>query len=83
MVQIGTSPISGATPHFTLQLAQDNLDIIRYLAEQGADKDSLDSEGDTPLIIAAKGDHLQAIQYLVEQGADMEKANSEWQTALI
>ena len=53
-----------------------NLEHVRLLVEQGADKDKGDGIGKTPLWWASKNGHLEVAQYLVEQGAAMEKANN-------
>ena len=50
------------------------MDIVRYLVEQGADKDSVDSDGDTPLITAIQSQCFDVVWFLLEQGADIERA---------
>ena len=57
-----------------------NLDCVRMLVEQGADKDEGDSNGYTPLYIATRYGHLQMV--LVEQGASLDKTNEDRETPL-
>ena len=52
-----------------------NLENVRLLVEQGADKDEGDGNGNTPLYWASEYGHLAVAQYLVEQGAALDKAN--------
>ena len=61
-----------------------NLDRVRFLVEQGADKDKGDSEeGNTPLWWGSRKGCLNVAQYLVEQGATLDKANNIGITPLI
>ena len=60
-----------------------DLERVRLLIEQGADKDKCDCNGITPLYWASCGGHLDVAQYLVEQGATLDKANSSGNTPLI
>ena len=55
-----------------------NLERVRLLVEQGADKDKFDSNGDTPLRLASYHGHLDVVKYLVEQGASLEKDNIDF-----
>ena len=48
-----------------------NLERLRLLVEQGADKNKDDG---TPLIWASYNGHFEVAQYLVEQGATLDKA---------
>ena len=59
-----------------------NLDRVRLLVEQGADKDKVDSDGWTPLFWASEEGHLDVAQYLVEQGATLDKASNNGYTPL-
>ncbi|KAG1689810.1 hypothetical protein DVH05_002015 [Phytophthora capsici] len=54
----------------------DHVDVVRYLAEQGADKDG-------ELILAAFRGRLDVVRYLVEQGTDKEAKDEGGKTALI
>ena len=61
-----------------------NLDRVRSLVEQGADKDKGDSFGQTtPLYLATRNGHFQVVQYLVEQVPSLDKAGGNDWTALI
>jgi len=59
------------------------LAVVRYLVEQGADKDKADEHGMTPLILAAKHNRLAVVQYLAKQGVDIGKADINGETPLI
>ena len=52
-----------------------DLERIRLLVEQGADKDKVIRVGYTPLYHASINGHVEVVQYLAEQGAMLDKAN--------
>ena len=56
--------------------------MVRYLVEQGTDKNKADDYGVTALCTAAHEGHLSVVQYLVEQGADKNKADNDGTTPL-
>ncbi|EJW73998.1 hypothetical protein WUBG_15094, partial [Wuchereria bancrofti] len=56
--------------HFASQHA--NLDIIRLLIHNGANKDAQDSLDQTPLFLAASEGHLDAVECLINLGASKE-----------
>ncbi|KAL3989912.1 EGF-like domain family protein [Acanthocheilonema viteae] len=56
--------------HFASQHA--NLDIIRLLIHNGANKDAQDSLDQTPLFLAASEGHLDAVECLISLGASKE-----------
>ena len=60
-----------------------DLERVRLLVEQGADKEKGNIHGWTPLLQASSFGHLEVTQYLVEQGATLEKANNAGDTPLI
>ena len=60
-----------------------NLERVRLLVEQGADKDKGINNGETPLFVAAREGHFGVAQYLVEQGAELDKATNYGSTPLI
>ena len=63
---------------------KNDLDRVRLLVEQGADKDKCDINGSwTPLIWSCRKGFFAVTQYLVEQGASLDKANSVRETPLI
>ena len=51
-----------------------NLDIIKYLVEQGA---TINNTGDYPLSYASLHGKLDIVKYLVEHGADIPSNNNE------
>ena len=53
-----------------------NLELVRLLVEQGADKDKADRVGCTPLFWGCDRGHIDVVKYLVEQGASLDKADS-------
>jgi hypothetical protein len=73
----------GPTP-LVAAVIYNQLVVIRYLLEQGADKDKMNNnaEGATPLYIAAQKGHFAVMQCLVEQGADKDKAARDGLTPL-
>ena len=52
-----------------------NLERVRLLLEQGADKERSNYSGYTPLISASWYGHLDVVQYLVEQGSKLDEAD--------
>ena len=57
---------------------------VRYLIEQGVNKDAADGNGKgTPLILATTNGHLGVVRTLVELGADKEKADCKGNTPLL
>ena len=53
-----------------------DLESVRLLVEQGADKDMFDSDGYTPLVIGSLHGNLDVVKFLVEQGAILDKTTS-------
>ena len=72
----------GATP---LMIAANNGDlaIVRYLVEQGADKEKVLNDGTSPLMFAIQEGHMAVVRYLVEQGVDKNRADHDGNTPLI
>ena len=66
----------------SIAAANDHLDIVRYLVEQGADMEKGDIGGWTPLMTASARGHLDVARYLLEQGANRDKADSLGWTSL-
>ncbi|TRX89494.1 hypothetical protein FHL15_009663 [Xylaria flabelliformis] len=58
-------------------------EIVQLLIEKGADVESEDSYGYTPLHIAAENGHQEIVQLLIEKGANVESANRSRQTPLL
>ena len=66
----------GQTPMLTA--AQNgHLDIVRFLAEVGADKDQTANNGVTPLMVAAAHGHLDIVRFLAEVGADKDQKQTK------
>ena len=61
---------------------QNNLERVRLLLEQGADKDQSDNHGYSPLWWASYEGHVEVTKCLVEQGAALEKADEDDNTPL-
>ena len=59
-----------------------NLERVRLLVEQGADKDKDIIHGFTPLFIASREGHLEVTKFLVEQGATLDKPDNHGSTPL-
>ena len=58
-----------------------SVDIVELIAEkQPALLQAVDSDGDTPLHNAVRGEHAAVVQYLVERGADVTLKNGAGQT---
>ncbi|TMW41096.1 hypothetical protein DOY81_013824, partial [Sarcophaga bullata] len=54
----------------------DNLEMVEFLVEQGADINRQDNEGWTPLHATASCGFVSIARYLVEHGADVSAVNS-------
>ena len=60
------------------------LEMIQLLLENGAQVDARDENGNTSLIVAAKGtDRPEIIQLLIEKGAEVKARNNDGSTALM
>lgn len=57
-------------------------DVVRYLVKQGADTAVRDKQGNTPLLLAVRGDHLRTARHLVDAGADVNVRDAQGMTAL-
>ena len=73
-----------ATPLLLLAARHDSedRDIVRFLVELGADLDSKDTTGDTPLIIATRRGNHRLVHHLVENGANVNTRNSKGESPL-
>ena len=49
---------------------------MQLLIDAGADVNSADSDGITPLIVAAQSGHQQSVQLLIDEGADVNKTDT-------
>ena len=60
----------------------DDLEIVKYLLENGADINAKDNYGTTALMKASSNGQLEIVQFLIENGADINIKNNEGKTAL-
>ncbi len=61
-----------------------NLDMVKYLIEQGADIEHCTFRGTSPLLIAAYNGHFEVVQYLITHNANVNHVKqSTGETALI
>jgi ankyrin repeat protein len=62
----------------------DDIESLKILVAAGADPDSPDGEGTTPLMTAISCGHFQVARYLVEEaGANVQAENAEGQDAMM
>uniref|UniRef100_A0A8C2UMT5 Protein phosphatase 1 regulatory subunit 12C n=1 Tax=Chinchilla lanigera TaxID=34839 RepID=A0A8C2UMT5_CHILA len=54
-----------------------NLEVVRFLVEQGATVNQADNEGWTPLHVAASCGYLDIARYLLSHGANIAAVNSD------
>ncbi|XP_053770891.1 protein phosphatase 1 regulatory subunit 12C isoform X2 [Desmodus rotundus] len=55
----------------------ENLEVVRFLVEQGATVNQADNEGWTPLHVAASCGYLDIARYLLSHGANIATVNSD------
>ena len=80
---IDYSDDSGNTPLITA-IWSNNIELVKYLVDRGANVDLQDYEGDTPLIMAVWSDHwAELVPYLIDKGADKNKTDRHGSTPLI
>ena len=56
-------------------------DEARVLLREGAEVDTADAEGNTPLMLASRGGHGRLVKLLVRKGATLDALNAEGTTA--
>ena len=52
-----------------------HVDVVRYLADKGANLHVLGKDGSNSLMWAAGAKHLSVLSFLVEQGVDLKLTN--------
>lgn len=57
-------------------------DVVRYLVAHGANTEARDAHGDTPLLLAVRGNHTRLARHLVDAGADVKVTDAQGKTAL-
>jgi ankyrin repeat protein len=69
-------------PPLHLAIKTGNLNIIRYLVDNGAEVNGKNWDGDTPLHIAASRGDYEIMSFLVSRGADVKARNKLQSTPL-
>lgn len=79
------SLINGKTPDEILLLASKNdiPELVTYAIERGANLETKNQRGETPLISASKNDNLEILKTLIENGADVNARNTLGNTAMM
>ena len=72
----------GNNTPLNLAACNGHIEVVRFLVEQGAHKETTDCYGMTPLNNAVRNGHLDVARYLLEQGANMEKTDNNGRTLL-
>ncbi|KAJ8773508.1 hypothetical protein K2173_005754 [Erythroxylum novogranatense] len=60
-----------------------DLDLVRMLTKRGYDVNNFDSDGYTPLMLAARGGHVSVCQLLIAHGARCDIENERRETVLL
>nr|XP_056719624.1 protein phosphatase 1 regulatory subunit 12C isoform X2 [Euleptes europaea] len=55
----------------------ENMEVVEFLVENGADVNQADNEGWTPLHVAASCGYIEIAQYLLDHGANIAAVNSD------
>ena len=59
-----------------------HIDCVKLLVESGAEVDTRNNDGDTPLFWAASKGHIEVVQLLIEQHADVNACDSKGRSCL-
>ena len=57
-------------------------EVVRLLLDAGANKDQVDSNGRTPLLLAVKYNKIEMVRLLLKAGANRNKADKYGRTPL-
>ena len=60
----------------------DCFDCVRLLIEHGAEVDTRNNDGETPLYFAASNGHIEVVQFLIEQHSDVNACDSDGRSCL-
>ncbi|KAL4822460.1 hypothetical protein H8958_005784 [Nasalis larvatus] len=72
-----TPPTPTASAPLHQACIDENLEVVRFLVEQGATVNQADNEGWTPLHVAASCGYLDIARYLLSHGANIAAVNSD------
>ena len=83
LVEAGADSTTG--PNSALFLASKNgfLETVKCFIKAGADINSQDFDGKTPLMVSALGGNVDVLKELIEAGADLDIQNNRGYTALM
>ncbi|WP_421810594.1 ankyrin repeat domain-containing protein [Flagellimonas sp.] len=73
---------NGITPLHNLSRSSDNLALYNYFIKKGVDLNTVDSEGNIPLLNAASRNKLEVIKFLAEKTDNINHKNDEGYSAL-
>ena len=75
-----TAPI--LTQELSNAIVANDQDRVKFLVEKGADVNTVDNQGGTPLTNAARQRHDKMVELLIKLGADVNKPNNDGMTPL-
>ena len=82
---VNITNVSGETPLSIITGKNQNIEMLQFLIQKGADVNFQDHNGNTPLHLAAKNESqlsLRIMEILVESGADIDLKNQDDKTPL-
>jgi len=80
-VSLSSTESCGMTP-LMLATVFNNVDMLRYLLEVGADIDEPTHNDASAIYFACQNNHMEALRFLTERGADLNKATNTGATPL-
>ncbi|KAJ7261701.1 ankyrin repeat-containing domain protein [Mycena haematopus] len=81
--KIDDRPVKVNNEWLSFASAAGQLDIVRFLFENGADVGGKDHRGELPLFLAVKGGHLDTVRFLLENGVDVNREDWEGKLPLL